>query len=273
MPMRKKRPDGTSIVTPEKMTQAEADEHLSQSSFLEISEHHNENSSAILEGTQRVLYADGNLTDGDDANSNLDINDGEESAASIGPVDKNESSESEMNVDEHSDDMMCDEGEETKSPPKMNIVLDTRNVKMILSSSSLKTVPEVNSCGALSSGQASVDQQFMSPDLLALKARKQTSSTSLNKLDARLNQLVGGGGFTKGPGFKQPRKGLPANKGFSLQLFQAVKELKETDDCDGTNSDEMVSQDMSEGTVPSVVGRRQKHQEVANETEEHLRKL
>ena len=87
----------------------------------------------------------------------------------------NEDSESNCDVDEHSDsDMMCDEGvEETKSPPKMNPVsFDTRNVKMMVSSNSLKVVTEENSCGGLSSGQVSVDKQFMSPDLLALKARK-----------------------------------------------------------------------------------------------------
>ena len=70
-------------------------------------------------------------------------------------------------------------------------------------------------------------------------------------------------------------KGRSAQKGFSLQLFQAVKELKETDDCDGAESEdeEEMTEDMSEGTVPSVVGRRMKHHEVATEVEERLRKL
>ena len=123
------------------------------------SEHPEENSSAVLKNTKRILYAEANVTDGDVCNSDIDINDGSDSATSI--KDDGADSESNCDVDEHSDMMMMSEEGESpqKSPPKMNPVsFDSRNVKMIISSSSLNTVPEVNSCGALSSGQVSVDQ-------------------------------------------------------------------------------------------------------------------
>ena len=109
-------------------------------------------------------------------------------------LDHDNDSESNCDVDEHSDMMHDDGGDLLASPPKMNPVnFDTRNVKMILSSSSLNTVPEVNSCGALSSGSVSVDQQFMSPDLLAQKTRK----------GGNTSQKIGGGAKPgTGPCFK-----------------------------------------------------------------------
>ena len=61
-------------------------------------------------------------------------------------------------------------------------------------------------------------------------------------------------------------KNASAKKGFSIALFQAVKELQ--DDGDGATAE-----DMSDRTVPSVVMRREKHHAVANEAEERLRML
>ena len=52
-----------------------------------------------------------------------------------------------------------------------------------------------------------------------------------------------------------------------------MKELKEDGDGASDEPESMIKEDMSEGTVPSVINRRQKHKVVANETEEHLRKL
>lgn len=239
------------------MSVEEADEHLSMStSFIEVSEDQpKENSSAVLQGTRRILYNEGNETDGDDCNSDIDLNEGEDDAASMGAALMGEDSESNCDVDEHSD-MMYEEGSEQvqASPPKMNpINFDTRNVKMIISSSSLNTVPEVSSCGALSSGTSSVDQQFMSPDLLAMKTRAKKNSQQLS-------------GKSNGPCFRQPLKNTSAKKGFSIALFNAVKELN--DDGDGATAE-----DNSDCTVPSVAARREKHHAVANEAEEQLRHL
>ena len=193
--MRKKRPDGT-MITPEKMSQQEADEHLSQmsASFVSVTSElpPQDSSSTMFKNTKRILYAEANVKG--DCNSDIDdINDGEEEAASLGDHD----SESNCDVDEHSD-MMHEEGYEIQaSPPSKNIGnFDTRHVKMILSSSSLRTVPEVNSCGALSSGQVSVDKKFMSPDLLALKQRRESGANTSQQLGSKQGA----------PCFKQPNK-------------------------------------------------------------------
>ena len=52
-----------------------------------------------------------------------------------------------------------------------------------------------------------------------------------------------------------------------------MKELKEDGDEVSEEPDKVTNDDMSQGTVPSIIDRRQKHQFVANETEQHLRKL
>ena len=161
-----------------------------------------DSSSTMFKNTKRILYAEANVKG--DCNSDIDdINDGEEEAASLGDQD----SESNCDVDEHSD-MMHEEGYEIQaSPPSKNIGnFDTRHVKMILSSSSLRTVPEVNSCGALSSGQVSVDKKFMSPDLLALKQRRESGANTSQQLASKQGA----------PSFRQPNKNASAQKGFSL---------------------------------------------------------
>lgn len=81
----------------------------------------------------------------------------------------------------------------------------------------------------------------MSPDLLVQKQRRQ----------AKKNAAIG----KKTPAFKQPinhNQKQPLT--FSLQLMKAVQELKENEGDD--NED-----------LPSEVGRRIRHLEVANETE------
>ena len=101
-----------------------------------------DNSSSMFKNTKRILYAEANVKG--DCNSDIDdINDGEDCAASLGDQD----SESNCDVDEHSD-MMHEEGYEIQaSPPSKNIGnFDTRNVKMILSSSSLSTLWGLINC-------------------------------------------------------------------------------------------------------------------------------
>ena len=108
-----------------------------------------DNASDMLRDTKRILYAEASVRE--DCDSAMD------GAACTATLDDNDS-ESNCDVDEHSDMMHDDGGDFQASPPKMNPVnFDARNVKMILSTSSLNTVPEVNSCGALSSGSVSVD--------------------------------------------------------------------------------------------------------------------
>ena len=52
-----------------------------------------------------------------------------------------------------------------------------------------------------------------------------------------------------------------------------MKELKDDGDEVSEETDKVTSEDKSAGTVPSIINRREKHQTVANETEQHLRKL
>ena len=52
-----------------------------------------------------------------------------------------------------------------------------------------------------------------------------------------------------------------------------MKELKDDGDEVSEEPESASNEDLSQGTAPSIVNRRQKHQVVANETEQHLRKL
>ena len=111
----------------------------------------------------------------------------------------------------------------------------------------------------MSSGIASVEQKFHSPDLLAMKQKRQNATKQAT------NEQVGPNGK------KLPFKIYKTQPGFSLQLIQAVQELKDKEDEEGQEDGESANQCKS--TTTSQVRRNKKYQAVANETKEHLKIL